>query len=77
MTMYGYVQFQHFRKFEVRRPPVRARRRFEHNVQVNVIETRCEVVDWIHLTQNRGPMAYFCKHDNEPSGSIKGWKYLD
>jgi hypothetical protein len=33
-------------------------------------------VDLIHLAQDR-PVAGFCEHCNEPSDSIKGWKFLD
>jgi hypothetical protein len=25
----------------------------------------------------QGPAAGFCEHGNEPSGSIKGWEFLD
>jgi hypothetical protein len=34
-------------------------------------------VDWIHLAQDRGPVAGSCEHGNEPSVSIKGGEFLD
>jgi hypothetical protein len=36
-------------------------------------EIRWEDVEWIHLAQDRGP----CENGNEPSGSIKGGKFLE
>jgi hypothetical protein len=33
--------------------------------------------DWIHLAQNRDQSAGSCEDGNEPSGSIKGGKFLD
>jgi hypothetical protein len=50
----------------------RPRRRWEDNIK---IEIGLEGVDWIYLAQNldRGGS---CLHGNEPSSSIKGWKFL-
>jgi hypothetical protein len=36
-------------------------------------EMGCKGVDWIHVA----PVAGFCEHCNEPSGRIKGGKFLD
>jgi hypothetical protein len=34
-------------------------------------------VDWMKLDQDRGLVAGSCDHSNEPSGSVKGGKFLD
>jgi hypothetical protein len=34
-------------------------------------------VNWIHQAQGYGPVAGFCEHGNDPSGSIKGGEFLD
>jgi hypothetical protein len=36
-----------------------------------------EGVDWMHLAQDRGPVAVGWQHDNECSGSIKCGEFLD
>jgi hypothetical protein len=33
-------------------------------------------MDWIHLAQDRD-MASSCEHNNEPSGSVKCWEFLE
>jgi hypothetical protein len=38
---------------------------------------RVEVVDWIHLAQDRGPVVGSCEHGNELSGPIKSVEFLD
>jgi hypothetical protein len=40
------------RKFQ-KRPLGRRRRRWEDNITMDLIKTRREVVDWIHLSQDR------------------------
>jgi hypothetical protein len=42
-------------------------------------ETECEIVDWIHLAQDRNQWGGggSCEHSNEPSGSIKGERNPD
>jgi hypothetical protein len=35
-------------------PPGRPRRKWEDNIRMDVRETGWEVVDWIHLGQDRG-----------------------
>jgi hypothetical protein len=34
-------------------------------------------VDWIHLAQDKGPVAGCFEHGNEPSDSIKDGEFLD
>jgi hypothetical protein len=34
-------------------------------------------MDWIDLTQDRGPVEGCYEHGNEPSGSIKCWEVLE
>jgi len=34
-------------------------------------------MEWMHLAQDRDQLAGPCEHSNEPSGSIKVWKFLD
>jgi hypothetical protein len=33
---------------------------------VDLMETGCEDLGWIHLAQDGGPVAGCCKHGNEP-----------
>jgi hypothetical protein len=40
-------------KPEVKRPFGRHRRRWEDNVRIDVREIRWEVVDWVHLAEDR------------------------
>jgi hypothetical protein len=35
-----------------------------------------EGVVWIHLAQDREPVAGSCEHGNEPSSSIKGGEFV-
>jgi hypothetical protein len=44
---------------------------------MDISEIGCEGVDWIHLAQNRGPLAGCCEHGNEPFGYIHGGEFLD
>jgi hypothetical protein len=34
-------------------------------------------VDWIDLAQNRGRVAGFCEHGNEPLYSVEYWEFFD
>jgi hypothetical protein len=40
-------------KAEEKRPRARPRRRWEDNIRMNLIEIEWEIVDWIHLAQDR------------------------
>jgi hypothetical protein len=40
-------------KREVKRPLGRTRRRWQDNIRMDLGETGCEVVDWVHLDQDR------------------------
>jgi hypothetical protein len=46
------------------------RHRRKDNIKMDLTETRCENVDWIH------PVACFCENGNEASYSIKGREFL-
>jgi hypothetical protein len=39
---------------------------------MNLKETGCEVVEWVHVAQDMGPVANSCDHGNGVLGSIKG-----
>jgi hypothetical protein len=45
---------------------VEDRRRWEDNIRMDLREIEWEGVDWIHLAQDRGPVAGSCEHGNEP-----------
>jgi hypothetical protein len=55
----------------------RSWRRWEHYIRMDLREIRCKDVDWMHLTQIKGPVAGPCEHDNESSGSVKGRELFD
>jgi hypothetical protein len=69
-----------------RRPLGRPRRRWEDNIKIDLREIRIDGANWIQLAQDRGelnsagsgygPMAGFCEHGEEPSGSIKKAGYF-
>jgi hypothetical protein len=44
------------------------------NIGIDARETGWEVMDRVHLAQDR---EQCCEHGNETSGSIKGGKFLD
>jgi len=46
-------------------------------IRIDVREVGWEGVDWIHLAQDRGPVAGSCEHGNELSLSIKGVEFID
>jgi hypothetical protein len=58
------------RRPEGKRSLGRSRRRWEDNIKMDLRETRFDVVNWIR-TALESPVASFCEHGNEPSGSIK------
>jgi hypothetical protein len=62
-----------FGKLEEKRLFGRPRRRWRENIDFKVV--RCDCVDLIFLPL--GPVAYTCKHGNEPFVSIKGRKCPD
>jgi hypothetical protein len=53
------------------------RRRWEDNIRMDLREVGWEVVDWIHLAQDKGPMAGCCEHGKKLLGSKKGGEFLD
>jgi hypothetical protein len=59
-------------KPEGMRPLGRPTRRWEDNIRMDFREIGWEGMDWIHLTQDRGPVAGCCEPGDEPSGSITG-----
>jgi hypothetical protein len=56
---------------EGKRPLCRPRRRWEDNIKMDLRETGIHEVNWIGLAQDKSPVAGFCEHGDEPSGSIK------
>jgi hypothetical protein len=56
---------------ERKRPPGRHRRRWEDNIKMDLREIGIDGANWIRLAHDRVPVAGFCQHGNEPSGSIK------
>jgi hypothetical protein len=34
-------------------------------------------VDWVHLSQDKGPVVGHYEHGDEPWGSVKGGEFLD
>jgi hypothetical protein len=56
---------------EGKRPLGRPRHRWEDGVKMDLRETGIDGANWIMLAQHRGPVAGFCEHGNEPSGSIR------
>jgi hypothetical protein len=56
---------------EGKRPLGRPRSRWEDNIKMNLREIRIDGANWIQLAQDKGPVAGFCEHGNEPSGSIR------
>jgi hypothetical protein len=59
------------RKLEGKRPYGRPRYRWENNIGMDLREIEREVVDWILLAQENGPVVGCSEHGNEPLGSIK------
>jgi hypothetical protein len=60
------------RKPEERRPLGTPRHRCVDNIKMDLRDTGWDYVDWIDVAQDRDS----CEHGNEPSGSIKCWKFL-
>jgi hypothetical protein len=58
-------------KLEEKRPLGRPQPRWENNIRMDIRKIGYEGVDCMHLAQDRGPVAGFCEHGNEPSGFIK------
>jgi hypothetical protein len=56
---------------EGKRPLGRPRRRWENNMKLDLREIGIDGANCIQLAQDKGPMAGFCEHGDEPSGSIK------
>jgi hypothetical protein len=60
-----------------RRPLGGPRRRWENNIKIDIKDIGYEGVNWIHLVQERGPVAGSSEQDNGPSNSIKGGEILE
>jgi hypothetical protein len=61
---------------EGKRPLGISRHRWE-DIVIDLREIRWGGVDWIHLAQDKGPVAGCFEHGNEPLGSIKSGEFLD
>jgi hypothetical protein len=46
------------------------------NIKLNLREIGIDGENWIQLAQDGCPVAGFCEHGNEPSGSIKKAGYF-
>jgi hypothetical protein len=64
-------------KLEGRRSLGRPRRRWVDNIKIDLRETGWDGVDWVNLTQVRGPVEGSCEPGDEPSGSIKCWEVFE
>jgi len=53
------------------------RRRWEHNIELVLLEVGCGDIDWFDLAQDRGQVVGICNYCNETSGSIKYGEFLD
>ena len=60
-------------KRSLRRPG----RRWEDNINMDLLEVGCGGMDWMELAHDRGQVADFCECGNEPWGSIKCGEFLD
>jgi hypothetical protein len=58
-------------------PLGRPRRKWEDNIRKDLREVGWEVEDWMHLAQDREPVAGYREHDNELSGSMTSRKIFD
>jgi hypothetical protein len=54
----------------------RTRDRWEDNISTDPREKVWEVVDWMHLAQDRDSRGDFREHGNEPMSFIKGGEFL-
>jgi hypothetical protein len=62
---------------EGKRPVGRPRHRWEDNIKMYLKKIGYGAVDWIHVAQDKRPVAESCEHDNELSGSITDRKFLE
>jgi len=65
------------RKLEGKRPLGRPTHSWEDDIKMNLKETGYKDVDWIHLAEDRSPMAGSCEHGDEPSGSTRSRELHD
>jgi hypothetical protein len=56
---------------EGKRPLGRPRRRWEDNIKMDIGEIGIGGANWIRLAQDKGPVAGFCEHGDEPSGFVR------
>lgn len=60
------------RKPQGKKPIVRLKRRWEANIKMDLKEIVCVyILAWMYLVQS------FYEHDNEPSGSLQSWEFID
>jgi hypothetical protein len=65
------------RKPEGKRPLGRHKCKWENDTRIYLGEIGYKGVDWMHLAQDRDPLACSCEHGSETSGSIKGREFLE
>jgi len=61
---------------EGKRPLGSPRSKWEANIRIDLREIWWELVDCMHLAQDRDQW-HSCEHSNEPSGSKQGGEFLD
>ena len=64
-------------KPEGKRPLGRPRRRWEHNIKMDLREVGCAEYGLDRSSSGYGQVAVTCECGNEPSGSMKCGKFLD
>jgi hypothetical protein len=62
---------------EGRRPLGKPRRGSKDNIKMGLGEVGWGDMDWIDLAQDKGSMAGYCDHVDEPSVSIKYLEILE
>jgi hypothetical protein len=50
--------------------------KWEDNIKMDLGQTGLEGMDYTYWAEDRDWWKGSCKHDNEPSGSMKGGEYL-
>jgi hypothetical protein len=59
------------------RPLGKSRSRWKGNIKMNLRETGCENVDWIHLAENKDRWQALVNRELNLSDSVKWWKFLE
>jgi hypothetical protein len=68
------IKKKHANKIVVRKSEGKRRLARSRHIKIYIAEVRCEVVNWIHLHDNRISDRLF-QHKNESFGSINGGRF--